>query len=422
MSISISDLAPLAPAFLDGIAAALLSMAISRAEPQKRPQSAAAAAAAFGALFAVLPRAGWGLAAAAALHLLLGAAVWLLLRRPALYGAVTAVSAAVLTGWLVLLRLVLDSWFGWLPLLTVTALAALCIWRNVTILPETADVASGDRSQTRKLYFSAAAMLVVLSLLSVWMWYLTAAFPRLSPADRSIQAGFSTIFAVLAVLGLRRLAYGTAKQIEAMIDQRYQTELLNFMQVIRSQRHDFNFHIQAISGMIERREYQACDDYIHAMVKTANNMNDMLPLHHPAVSAMLNAFREMAVKKDISFDVSITNDLANIPCTIYEINTVIGNLIQNAVDELEEHKDLRRWIRVVIMRRGGNHVIIVTNPCHQDAGAFENCFRPGYTTKKSHEGIGLATVMRIVSKYHGLVFPEFEEDAISFVVQLACPL
>ncbi len=422
MSISISDLAPLVPAFLDGSAAAFLSMVISRAEPQKRPQTAAAAAVVFGAVFAVLPQTGRGLAAIAGLHLLLGAAVWLLLRRPALYGAVTAVSAAVLTGWLVLLRSALAGLSGWLPLLTVAVLAALCFWRKVSILPEAADVAAGDRSQTRKLYFSAAAMLVVLSFLSVWMWYLTGAFPRLSPADRNVQAGFSTIFAVLAVLGLRRLAYDTADQIEAMIDQRYQTELLNFMQVIRSQRHDFNFHIQAISGMIERGEYQACDDYIRAMVKTANNMNDMLPLHHPAVSAMLNAFREMAVQKDISFDVSITNDLANIPCTIYEINTVIGNLIQNAVDELEEHRDLRRWIRVVIMRRGGNHVIIVTNPCHQDASAFKNCFRPGYTTKQSHEGIGLATVVRIVSKYHGMVFPEFEENEISFVVQLACPL
>ena len=422
MSISASDLAPLVPAFLDGSAAALLSMVISRAEPQKRPQSAAAAAAVFGALFAVLPRTGWGLAAVAALHLLLGAAVWLLLRRPALYGAVTAVFAAVLTGWLVLMRLMLGGWLGWLPALTVAALAALCAWRKVTILPVTADVAAGDRSQTWKLYLSSAAMLGALSFLGLWMWYLTGAFSRLSPADRSVQAGFSTIFAVFAVLGLRQLAYGTAKQIEAIIDQHYQAELLNFMQVIRSQRHDFNFHIQAISGMIERREYQACDDYIHTMVKTVNTMNDMLPLHHPAVSAMLNAFREMAAQKDISFDVTITTDLANIPCTIYEINTVIGNLIQNAVDELEENTNLRRWIKIVIMRRGGNHVIIVTNPCHQNADAFENCFRPGYTTKQSHEGIGLATVMRIVSKYHGLVFPEFEENEISFVVQLACPL
>lgn len=422
MSISLYNLAPLAPTFLDGLAAAMLSMVISRAEPQKRPQLATVTAAVFGAVFAVLPREGWGLAAVAALHLLLGAAVWLLLRRSALYGAVTAVLSAVLTGWLVLLRLMLDDWTGWLPLLIIAALAALCAWRKVAILPETADVVAGDRSQTWRIYLSSAAMLGMLSFLGLWMWYLTGAFDRLSSADRAVQAVFSTVFVLLVVLGLRRLAYGTAMQIEAVVDQTYQAELLSFMQVIRSQRHDFNFHIQAISGMIERGEYQACDDYIHTMVNTASAMNDMLPLHHPAVSAMLNAFREMAAQKDISFDVSITHDLANIPCTIYEINTVIGNLIQNAVDELEEHRDLERWIKVVIMRRGGNHVIIVTNPCHQDAGAFEHCFRPGYTTKQSHEGIGLATVMRIVSKYHGLVFPEFEEDEISFVVQLACPL
>lgn len=60
----------------------------------------------------------------------------------------------------------------------------------------------------------------------------------------------------------------------------------------------------------------------------------------------------------------------------------------------------------------------VTNPCDRAADTFRDCFKPGYTTKQSHEGIGLAAVMRIITKYHGTVFPEFLDGSVSFVVQL----
>ena len=72
--------------------------------------------------------------------------------------------------------------------------------------------------------------------------------------------GFSTAALVTLLVVARRLSFGAMERIEAMIDKQYQTELVNFMQIIRSQRHDFNFHMQAISGMIEGGRYQECRD------------------------------------------------------------------------------------------------------------------------------------------------------------------
>lgn len=137
-----------------------------------------------------------------------------------------------------------------------------------------------------------------------------------------------------------------------------------------------------------------------------------------AVSAMINSFREMANQKGIESQVAISNDLQQIPCTTYETNTIIGNLIQNAMDELDQNTELRPWISVLILKRGGNHIIKITNPCHQSEEEFRNCFRPGFTTKQSHEDIGLTTVMRIVTRYHGAVLTEFDSGVISFIVQI----
>jgi sensor histidine kinase regulating citrate/malate metabolism len=147
-------------------------------------------------------------------------------------------------------------------------------------------------------------------------------------------------------------------------------------------------------------------------------MNEVLPLHHPAVSALLTTFREIAIHKGIKLEILIYYNLANIPCTVSEINKLIGNLVQNAIDEVEQHSDKDRWVQVMILKRSGNSVIKVTNRSNKEMNSYKHIFNPGYSTKPSHEGIGLTTVQKLVAKYNGAVYPEFEEDVVHFIVQI----
>lgn len=405
---------PLLLSGLSGILSCFWGLALTLGMSRERAKQVLFLCAGFGALFALLPRTGWYLALTGLLLVLLGIAAWLLFRGPVLYSAIAAILTALLSGLLELLC----SAAGPGVLLAAGALLAVCLWKKVTILPETPDILNvTDWQQSRKLSMSTATVLGVLTLPTAWVWYQLTVLGGLPLAQGRAMALFTTAIVVALLLVLRQLAFDAVQRIEAILNKQYQGELLNLMQIIRSQRHDFNFHIQAISGMIEQGKYTECGDYVRTMVKTTTAMNDMLPLHDPAVSAMLNSFRELAAQKGIELQVAISNDLRQVPCTAYEINTVIGNLIQNAVDEVEGGGQ-GSWISVLIMKRGGNHIIKVTNPCTRDADSFRNCFQPGYTTKQSHEGIGLAAVMRIVTKYHGAVFPEFEDGVVSFVVQL----
>lgn len=119
------------------------------------------------------------------------------------------------------------------------------------------------------------------------------------------------------------------------VDKKHQEELLNFMQIIRPQRHDFNFHMQAVSGLIENQKYEECENYIHTMVKNVEGLNQMLPFANPAVAALVNAFYELMSTKNIRFKSEVLDPLDEIPCTVYEINTIIRNFLQNAIDEVE---------------------------------------------------------------------------------------
>ena len=414
MPVAISKLIPLSILAAEGILSAFWALTLIQAKPLTHVRRMLICLV-FGMLFALVPHREWWLLLTGALLLLFGVAVWLLVRPPVLHAAVAAVLMALISGTLELLR----AATGPFVLVAAFALAALCCWKNVAVLPDTPEIlAAADKQQARKFFSSTAMVLAVLLLAAIWVWYQLIAFESLLSSEYRAMVFFVAAVIVAILIVLRQLAFAAVLRIEAIIDKQYRAELLNLMQIIRSQRHDFNFHIQAISGMIVQGKYAECSEYVRSMVKTTTAMNDMLPLHDPAVSAMINSFREMASQKGIELQVAISNDLQQIPCTTYEINTIIGNLIQNAMDELEQNRELRSWISVLVLKRGGNHIIKITNPCHQDEDSFRNCFRPGFTTKQSHESIGLTTVMRIVSRYHGAVLTEFDSGIISFIVQI----
>lgn len=298
----------------------------------------------------------------------------------------------------------------------------LCWCFQVVILPEPSALpAVNNREQQRRISLSLVYVALSIAVMDTFLYFSLALLNSLHTLSRLALTLLGVSITVLILGYARKMAFSAVERMEAIIDKQYQNDLLSFMQVIRSQRHDFNFHMRTISALIGQGQYDACDEYVQQMVKNASAMNDMLPLYHPATSAMINAFRELALQKGIELEVNISSDLAKIPCTVYEINAVIGNLLQNAIDELE-HAHSRGPIQLLILFRGGYYIIRVSNPCEMKEKVLQEMFRPGYSTKKSHEGLGLAAVRRIASRYDGMVFPEFAQGELRLIVQIPfCP-
>lgn len=289
---------------------------------------------------------------------------------------------------------------------------------QVALLPDSSYLPSvGDTIQRKKFRFTLFYVVLSLTIMNFGVIFALSAWDSFSGWLRPALVVLIFVISFLILGYIRLLTFSMAGQIEALVDKQYQNDLLNFMQVIRSQRHDFNFHMRTLSGLIHQKQYSACDEYIEEMLQNTTDMNDILPLHHPAISAMINAFWEIAKQKGIDFNVNISSDLAQLPCTIYETNTIIGNLLQNAIDELEQ-SGASGPICLLILFRSGTYIIRVSNPCSKSPEEFQSIFRPGYTTKQSHEGIGLTTVRRIVTRHDGNVFPEFENGTISLIVQI----
>lgn len=262
------------------------------------------------------------------------------------------------------------------------------------------------------------SVILILFLLMIGLYYTSMELQHVRPYYRWFLTVWSLAVTLAIILFQRKIILFKNEKVQLFLDQQYQKELLSFFSMIRSQRHDFNFHLTAINGLIQKKEYDACKTYIEEMVKSATEINDLMPLHYPATAAMLSTFKERAAAKGIVIDFIIMNDLRNCPCSVYEINKVIGNLIQNAMDEVENHADKSQPIIVELNTEWEQLVITVTNEITMNDDRLDDLFKEGFSTKEHHEGLGLPAVKKIVEKYNGIVYPELDEDFISFRVQI----
>lgn len=73
-----------------------------------------------------------------------------------------------------------------------------------------------------------------------------------------------------------------------LAEQQYRQEMQSFLNVIRSQRHDYNFHVQTIAGLIQEGKMDECRQYVSALEQDSIRMNAVLPVQDPAIAAMIH--------------------------------------------------------------------------------------------------------------------------------------
>lgn len=200
--------------------------------------------------------------------------------------------------------------------------------------------------------------------------------------------------------------------------QAWQQGARDYMNIIRSQRHDFNIHMHAIDGMIVNGEYEQCRRYVGKMVEEANAVNDIMPVYDAMIGSMLYNMRREAnlLGSDICYDIKY--DMKNVVCNGFECNKIIGNLIQNAIDALDSEEAIRQGIKVNIFRRSGNAVIMVSNYFHGDEQAVLRAFDMNWSSKTGHEGIGLGMIERMLKKYGGKIMVEWQDQSVTFTVHI----
>lgn len=310
-------------------------------------------------------------------------------------------------------------WGGWGSVLLAAAFLCLALAVRDSLLPENwrecFAAAAGGGSGWGLRGWQVYALLLqdcLLDLAGIWL------LPAMAPGAAVLTVALLSALFWITLLAAALLVRNRQENAVNQIDQQYRGEVERFINVIRSQRHDYNFHVQTLAGLIQEGNWDACRDYVHALEQDSSRMNALLPLHDPAISAMIHSFQTLMARAGIELHVSIQNDLSKIATSVYETNKIISNLLQNALDETVTHADKSYGVRLSIMKRGEFCVIRVSNRLQGDPQGLEDLYRQGYTTKSGHDGVGLSSICTLAARYKGTIYTHLEGNIIHFVAKI----
>lgn len=178
---------------------------------------------------------------------------------------------------------------------------------------------------------------------------------------------------------------------------------------LRSQAHEAANKLHTVITMVEMGRPQDAVEFATEELALSQRLVDRLSgaVAEPALVALLLGKTAQADERGITLTVTEDTHLGaeteNVPLTPQEMVTVLGNLVDNAMDACDRDDP---WIEVTVSHDDGELVIRVADSGPgMDAETFERSIQRGYSTKAAadgeHHGLGLALVAQVVRRHEG---------------------
>ena len=176
---------------------------------------------------------------------------------------------------------------------------------------------------------------------------------------------------------------------------------------LRAQAHEFTNRLHTIAGLIELGEYDEVRRYVSRVSHTREAWHAEVSerIGDSAVAALLIAKASVAAERNVGLRLTPTSRLGEVDETLSaDLVTVIGNLVDNAIDALPG----AGWIEVHISHTDDEVLVMVTDSGPGVAPDIaEEIFRHGFTTKAAEQGgqrgLGLALTRQTCRRRGGSV-------------------
>ncbi|QNE46525.1 sensor histidine kinase [Glaciihabitans sp. INWT7] len=183
-------------------------------------------------------------------------------------------------------------------------------------------------------------------------------------------------------------------------------------EALRSQTHEYANRLHTVVSLIELGRTREAVELIAQETETSQSLADDLvgASSEPALAALLLGKVAQAAERGVQLRLAVEDELEASVLTTSELVSVIGNLVDNAVDAASGSDDTTVWVRLATDRdRAVVELVVTDSGGGIDAESVEKIFTRGFTTKpadRSGRGFGLAVVRDILSRRGGRVSME----------------
>jgi two-component system CitB family sensor kinase len=232
-----------------------------------------------------------------------------------------------------------------------------------------------------------------------------------SGADQIVLAGDRVLVANRMPVAVR------GREVGAVVTLRDRTELEGVIKeldtvrglahALRAQAHEFSNKLHTVGGLIELGRLDEAVRFIAETSLVHQELVDLVQqrIADPALAALLLAKAAVASERHVDFRLASDARLPVEVSDVRDVITVVGNLVDNAIDAVATTPSAWVEVSVYAEAEGGVGVRVRDSGTGIDAAVIDEIFREGFTTKRggSHQGLGLALVRQATQRHGGWV-------------------
>jgi two-component system CitB family sensor kinase len=203
-------------------------------------------------------------------------------------------------------------------------------------------------------------------------------------------------------------------------------EAIGLTETLRAQSHEFANRLHTLVGLVELGHYTEAVQFVTDVSAARGELTDQLraAISDPKLAALILAKISLAAERDVVLRVMPDSLVAQGITDVSGVLTVVGNLIDNAIDAAA-HAPPPRQVELTLVPADSGLLIRV-----RDSGPGvphdmrESIFMDGVTTKSSvtgaRRGLGLALVRQVVEGRGGMISVGHDDGAVFTAVLPHC--
>lgn len=172
-----------------------------------------------------------------------------------------------------------------------------------------------------------------------------------------------------------------------------------------------------MSALVEMKKIDELQEYLKELSDDLDSVHEFVRTGNAAVDAVISSKLDICKIKSISYETKLLLP-ANCWLTDIDLCTILGNLLDNAIEACEKFDNPEdRLIKVIICVLRGQFYISIVNSIKEPPKKKGDVF---VSTKGENHGFGIRRIDRTVHKYGGFVNRSFKDD--TFTTEIMIPL
>lgn len=166
------------------------------------------------------------------------------------------------------------------------------------------------------------------------------------------------------------------KRIEAYqsdLLRKYCDEVEGMYTKMRGWRHDYHNHIQALQASMALGKYDEVNEYLHQLNHDLTQVDTSIKTGRVMVDAILNGKINIAMQNNIPVNAKAVLP-AGVTVSDIDLCVIIGNLLDNAIEENKKLPLEDRFVRIYIGKKNTQLYLSITNAAGKKKARQDSLF------------------------------------------------